>query len=64
MEPNLKLLMAIREKGMRQVDFAKEVGDHFTTISRVVNGREILDDRKKAKYAKALGKSVPELFGE
>ena len=62
MEQNLKLLTAIRERGMRQVDFAKAVGDHFTFVSRVVNGWVNLDDRRKAKYAKTLGKSVPEIF--
>ncbi len=63
MKQHLKLLMAIRESEMRQVDFARVVGDHFTFVSRVVNGWINLDDRRKAKYAKALGKSVGELFG-
>ena len=64
MEQNLKLLTAIRGCGMRQKDFAERVGDHFTFVSRVVNGWINLDDRRKAKYAKTLGKSVQELFGE
>ena len=64
MEQNLKLLIAIRERGMRQADFAKVVGDHFTFVSRVVNGWINLDDRRKAKYAMILGKTVQELFGE
>ena len=64
MEQNLKLLVAIRKRGMRQVDFARTVGDHFTFISRVVNGWVNLDDRRKAKYARTLGKSVQELFGK
>ena len=62
MQQNLKLLTAIRERGMRQVDFAKAVGDHFTFVSRVVNGWTNLDDRRKTKYAMTLGKSVQELF--
>jgi hypothetical protein len=62
MEQNLKLLTAIREQGMRQVDFAKAVGDHETFVSRVVNGWVNLDDRRKAKYSKVLGKSVQEIF--
>lgn len=62
MKQNLKLLIAIREGGMRQVDFAKAVGDHFTFVSRVINGWINLDDKRKAKYAKALGKPVEELF--
>ena len=62
MEQNLKLLTAIRERGMRQVDFAKAVGDHFTFVSRVVNGWVNLDDRRKSKYAKTLGKNIGEIF--
>ena len=62
MEQNLRLLIAIRERGMRQVDFAKEVGDHFTFVSRVINGWANLDDARKTKYAKALGKNVDEIF--
>ena len=38
MKTNIKLLSAIRERGFRQVDFAKVVGDHHTFISRVING--------------------------
>lgn len=62
MEQNLKLLTAIRERGMRQVDFAKAVGDHFTFVSRVINGWINLDEGRKVKYATTLGKSVQELF--
>ena len=62
MQQNLRLLVAIRERGMRQVDFAKAVGDHFTFVSRVVNGWMNLDDKRKAKYAKVLGKPIQELF--
>lgn len=62
MTQNLKLLMAIRERGMRQVDFAKAVGDHHTFVSRVVNGWINLDEKRKVKYAKALGKPIVELF--
>ncbi|MFH1628476.1 MAG: helix-turn-helix transcriptional regulator [Pseudomonadota bacterium] len=62
MQQNLNLLTAIRERGMRQVDFAKAVGDHFTFISRVVNGWVNLDENRKAKYAKVLGKPVQEIF--
>jgi len=62
MKANIKLLAAIREKGMRQVDFAKAVGDHHTFISRVVNGWINLDEPRKARYARALGKKTSELF--
>ena len=62
MKQNLKLLTAIRERGMRQVDFAKAVGEHFTFVSRVVNGWINLDDRRKSKYADVLGKDVEDIF--
>lgn len=62
MKTNLKLLTAIREKGMRQKDFAKAVGEHETFISRVVNGWINLDEVRKAKYAKMLGCTVDDLF--
>ena len=62
MQQNLQLLMAIRERGMRQVDFARAVGDHHTFVSRVVNGWVNLDEERKSKYAKILGKRVNDLF--
>ena len=62
MEINIKLLAAIRKKGMRQKDFAKAVGDHHTFISRVINGWINLDDARKAKYARILGRKVEDLF--
>ena len=64
MKTNLKLLTAIREKGMRQKDFAKAVGEHETFISRVVNGWINLDEVRKARYAKMLGSTVDYLFSE
>ena len=62
MKQNLKLLTAIRERGMRQVDFAKDVGEHETFVGRVINGWTNLDDKLKHKYARALGKRAQELF--
>jgi DNA-binding XRE family transcriptional regulator len=62
MKTNTKLLTAIREKGMRQKDFAKAIGDHPTFISRVINGWINLDEIRKLKYAKLLGCSVDDLF--
>ena len=62
MKQNIKLLAAIRERGFRQIDFAKVVNDHHTFISRVINGWINLDERRKVKYARALGKKTTELF--
>ena len=61
---NVKLLAAIRERGFRQVDFAKVVGDHHTFVSRVINGWINLDEPRKAKYARALGKETSELYDD
>lgn len=63
MKPRLNLLLAIREAGYRQIDFAKAVGDHETVVSRVVNGWLNLPEERKKKYAEVLGKTVEELFG-
>ncbi len=62
MTENLKLLMAIREKGLTQKQFAKLVGDPETSISRVVRGYFNLDDQRKRRYAEALGKRVADIF--
>ena len=62
MKQNLKLLVAIREQNLRQVQFAKIVGDHHTYLSGVINGRINLDQGRKSKYARALNKRVDELF--
>ena len=64
MKQNIKLLTAIREAGMRQVDFAKAVGDHHTFVSQVINGWRNLDEVRKAKYARTLNKKVEDLFPE
>lgn len=62
MEQNIKLLSAIREKGLRQNSFAEMVGDHHTFVSRVINGWVNLDQKRKEKYAKVLECNVSELF--
>ena len=62
MKPNINLLAAIRQKGMRQKDFAKKVGDHHTFVSRVINGWINIDEVRKAKYAQVLGCKVEDLF--
>ena len=61
---NVKLLAAIREQGWRQVDFARIVGENPSTISRVVNGWLNLDEDRQVKFARALNKTVEELFGK
>ena len=60
---NFKLLQAMREKGLRQRDFAKIVGDHESVISRIVNGVWNPSETQKIKYARALKRKVSEIFG-
>lgn len=62
LKPNLKLLMAIREAGLRQADFARIVRDHPSLVSRVVNGRVNLDPIEQARYARALRRRPEDLF--
>ena len=64
MKENLKLLNAIRNKGLRQKDFAILVGDNTSIVSGVIRGRLNLDDEQKIKYAKVLDCKIKELFGE
>jgi hypothetical protein len=63
-EPNIKLLSAMRENGLRQRGFAKRVGDHESFVSRVVNGWVNLDKDRKKKYAKILKKKVEDIFSD
>lgn len=62
MEQNLKLLLAIREAGLRQRDFARRIkrGDAF--ISQVINGRMNLKETEKVQWAEVLGKKTDEVF--
>jgi plasmid maintenance system antidote protein VapI len=62
LKQNLNLLIAIREQGLRQKDFAKILNVHPTTISSVINGRLNLPDAEKIRYAKTLGKKVEDIF--
>jgi len=64
MKANVKLLAAIRERGYRQQDFARLVGDHPSFVSRVINGWMNLDEGRRQKYASVLKCSAEELFGE
>ena len=62
MNVNFELLRAIRERGLRQKDFAKMVGDHPSVVSRIVNGVWNADEPRKVRYAKALDRNPEELF--
>lgn len=64
MTPNGKLWAAIRERGMLQKDFARIVGDDPSIVSRIVTGQWNPDAQRKARYSRALGMSVEDLFEE
>jgi transcriptional regulator with XRE-family HTH domain len=61
-EINFRLWQAIKEKGYKQKDFAKLIGVDNSVVSRVVNGRMNLSDEEKERWAKALEKTVKEVF--
>jgi transcriptional regulator with XRE-family HTH domain len=42
-------------------DFARAAGDDPATVSRIINGMNTSQERKK-RYARILGRSVEELF--
>ena len=54
----------IVEKYGTQADFAQEIKQHETVVSRVVRDRKTLPHAVKVKWAKALGCSVEEVFCE
>lgn len=62
MSTNWALLMAMRDSGLRQRDFARVARDHESLISRVVNGAWNLDEILQTRYAKALGKRIENFF--
>lgn len=59
---NYALLVAIRQRGLRQKDFAKIVGDHESVVSRIINGTWHPDAMRKMKYARALKIKPEEIF--
>lgn len=59
-----ELLKAIREKGLKQRDFAKIVGEHESVVSRIITGSWEIDPLRKFKWSRALGKKPEDLFPE
>ena len=58
-----RILLAIRERGIRQRDLARIIGISETIISRIVNGIYNPDEILKSRIAKALKRKPEELFG-
>ena len=59
---NFKLFKAIKEKGLTAREFSRLVGDDESYVSRIINGKWNIDEMRKIKYAKVLGKKVEALF--
>ncbi len=59
---NFELLRAIKEENLTQREFARLVGDHESIVSRVINEIWNIDERRKIRYSKALGRKVREVF--
>jgi plasmid maintenance system antidote protein VapI len=55
------LKFEILKKFGTQFVFAREVGDHFSFVSMVLNGHRVLSDEKARRWGKALGVS-PEII--
>ena len=59
---NFEFLRAIREIGLRQREFAQLAGEHESVISRIINGTWNIDQMRKIKFSKILGKKPEDLF--
>lgn len=64
MELQFYLLRALRQRKITQQDFAKSVGIDSARMSRIVNGKELVDEQELSKFADALDMTVEELTGE
>jgi plasmid maintenance system antidote protein VapI len=62
--PNGRLWERIRRAGLTQRGFARVVGVHETCVSRVIQGRTILDAMEQERWARALRCRVEDLFSE
>jgi transcriptional regulator with XRE-family HTH domain len=62
MRQRINLLLAIREKELRQREFARIVGAHESVVSEVISGKRNLDLSKQVQWAKALDRKPEEIF--
>ncbi len=58
------LKIAITEKFKSQFQFAQHMGEHESTVSRVVRGAHELDQEDQRAWAEALGENYEALFCE
>ena len=59
---NKRLKARIFEVFGTQVDYALEIGEDETLVSKVICGRRTLSHEKQKKWAKALGRKPQDLF--
>jgi hypothetical protein len=61
---NINLKMEILKKFPSQADFADRVKSREPIVSRVIRNRQKLSAKSQARWAKALGCSVEDIFGD
>ena len=59
---NLKLKLKIIEKYGGQWRFAAAVGEHESTVSKIIRGQKDLPENKRSIWSKALGCKPEEIF--
>ena len=59
---NRKLKGKIVEVFGSQSNFAIKIGEDETYVSRVINGRRALDEKKQRRWAKALKVNAQDFF--
>ena len=62
MERNLRIVVALLERGIHQYQLAHECGLTETRVSRIVRGREAPTRDEQRSIAVALGMEVAALF--
>jgi plasmid maintenance system antidote protein VapI len=61
---NKKLKARIFEVFGTQGDYAQQIGEDETLVSKIICGRRTLSSEKKKKWAKALGRKPQDIFSE
>ena len=59
---NHELHRKLQDQGIRQKDLGAMVGLHQSTVSTIIHGAFIPNDRQKLRIAKALGCKAEEIF--
>ena len=59
---NIKLLVAIKERGLKQKDICQLLGVSAPLLSEVISGKRNLDEEFKNRLAQILNATASELF--